>query len=148
MHYPIIALMRGSHGLSAWRAWRTLSSRPDGPKAGPKGRSLKVGARRAPRLLVYYKGRRCSQIVHTFWSYFDFTLNHLNSWHPGSGFLTVLIGTSSEKFYGIIWEISQMSPAPPFGNLSFKNKFVCDVFKFDLRAIFFSITKILGNIPK
>ena len=52
MHYPIIAVMRGSHGLSARRAWRTLSSRPEGPKAGPKDRSLEVGARRAPRLLV------------------------------------------------------------------------------------------------
>ena len=51
MHYPIIALLRGSHGLSARRAWRTLSSRPEGPKAGPKGRNLEVGARRAPRLL-------------------------------------------------------------------------------------------------
>ena len=38
--------MRGSHGLSARR---TLSSRPEGPKAGPKGRSLEVGARMAPR---------------------------------------------------------------------------------------------------
>ena len=28
------------------------SSRPEGPKAGPKGRNLEVGARRAPRLLV------------------------------------------------------------------------------------------------
>ena len=29
-----------SHGLSAWRAWKTKSSRPDGPKAGrgPGGR--------------------------------------------------------------------------------------------------------------
>ena len=27
-HYPIIAPLRGSHGLSARRAWRTLSSRP------------------------------------------------------------------------------------------------------------------------
>ena len=36
MHYPIIALMRGSRY-----------------QAGPKGRSLEVGARRAPRLLVY-----------------------------------------------------------------------------------------------
>ena len=51
-HYPIIALMRGSHGLSARRARRTLSSRPEGPKDGPKGRTLEVGARRAPRLLV------------------------------------------------------------------------------------------------
>ena len=41
-------------GLSARRAWRTLSSRPKGPKAGPKCRSLEVGARRAPRLLVKY----------------------------------------------------------------------------------------------
>ena len=40
MHYPIIALMHGSHGLSAQRY-----------QAGPKGRSLEVGARRAPRLL-------------------------------------------------------------------------------------------------
>ena len=32
MHYSIIALMRGSHGLSARRAWRTLSSRPEGPQ--------------------------------------------------------------------------------------------------------------------
>ena len=49
-HYPIIAPLRGSHGLSARRAWRTLSSRPKGPKAGPKGRNLEVGAQRAPRL--------------------------------------------------------------------------------------------------
>ena len=41
-------------GLSARRARRTKSSRPEGPKAGPKGRYLEVGARRAPRLLVYY----------------------------------------------------------------------------------------------
>ena len=34
------------------RARRTKSSRPEGPKAGPKGRYLEVGARRAPRLLV------------------------------------------------------------------------------------------------
>ena len=46
--------MRGSHGLSAQRVRRTKSSRPDGPKASPKGRRLEVGARRAPRLLVYY----------------------------------------------------------------------------------------------
>ena len=42
MHYPIIALMRGSHGLSARRAWRTLSSRPEGPQSraeGPQPRS-------------------------------------------------------------------------------------------------------------
>ena len=39
-------------GLSARRARRTKSSRPEGPKAGPKGRKLEVGARRAPRLLV------------------------------------------------------------------------------------------------
>ena len=44
---------RGSHGLSARRAWRTLSSRPEGPKAGPKGHSQEVGARRAPKLLVF-----------------------------------------------------------------------------------------------
>ena len=50
---PIIALLRGSHGLSARRAWRTLSSKPEGPKAGQKGRTLEVGARRAPRLLVF-----------------------------------------------------------------------------------------------
>merc|ERR1719397_1341542 len=41
-------------GLSARRARRTKSSRPEGPKAGPKGRYLEVGARRAPRLLVIY----------------------------------------------------------------------------------------------
>ena len=45
-----------SHGLSAQRARRTKSSRPEGPKAGPKGRRLEVGARRAPRLLVYIYG--------------------------------------------------------------------------------------------
>merc|ERR1719510_643352 len=45
---------RGSHGLSARRARRTKSSRPEGPKAGPKGRKLEVGARRAPRLLFLY----------------------------------------------------------------------------------------------
>ena len=53
-HYPIIALLRGSHGLSPRRAWRTLSSRPEGPKAGPRGRNLEVGARRAPRLLLLH----------------------------------------------------------------------------------------------
>ena len=47
-----MAKSRGSHGLSAWRARRMKSSRPEGPKAGPKGRKLEVGARRAPRLLV------------------------------------------------------------------------------------------------
>ena len=31
-HYPIIALLRGSQGLSAQGAWRTLSSRPEGPQ--------------------------------------------------------------------------------------------------------------------
>ena len=40
MHYPIIALMRGSHGLSA-------------RSRGPESESgSEVGARRAPRLLV------------------------------------------------------------------------------------------------
>ena len=39
-------------GLSARRARRTKSSRPEGPKAGPKGHYLEVGAGRAPRLLV------------------------------------------------------------------------------------------------
>ena len=47
------APLRGSHGLSGRRARRTKSSRPEGPKAGPKGRKLEVGARRAPRLLVH-----------------------------------------------------------------------------------------------
>ena len=37
--------LRGSHGLSARRAWRTKSR-------GPKGLQLEVGAWRAPRLLV------------------------------------------------------------------------------------------------
>ena len=46
--------MRGSHGLSARRARRTKSSRPEGQKAGLKGRQLEVGAQRAPRLLVFY----------------------------------------------------------------------------------------------
>ena len=54
MCYPIIAPSRGSHGLCARRARRTKSSRPEGPKAGPKGHKLEVGARRAPRLLVRY----------------------------------------------------------------------------------------------
>ena len=40
-------VLRGSHGLSARRARRTKSSRPEGPKAGPKGHRLEVGARRA-----------------------------------------------------------------------------------------------------
>ena len=35
MHFSIIAPLRGSHGLSAHRAWRTKSSRPE---AGPTGR--------------------------------------------------------------------------------------------------------------
>ena len=38
--------------LSARRARRTKSSRPEGLKAGQKGRKLEVEARRAPRLLV------------------------------------------------------------------------------------------------
>ena len=42
--------------MSARRVQRTKSSRPEGLKAGPKGRKLEVRARRAPRLLVeiYY----------------------------------------------------------------------------------------------
>ena len=35
-----------------FRGLLTKSSRPEGPKAGLKGRKLEVGARRAPRLLV------------------------------------------------------------------------------------------------
>ena len=46
------ATVRGSHGLSARRARRTKSRRPEGPKGGPKGHRLEVGARRAPKLLV------------------------------------------------------------------------------------------------
>ena len=55
-----------SHGLSARRVWKMMSSRPDGPKAGPGPGSglgvragpglwaggLEVGAQRAPRHLV------------------------------------------------------------------------------------------------
>ena len=41
--------VRGSHGLSA--EGREGQSQA-GPKAGPKGRQLKVGARRASKLLV------------------------------------------------------------------------------------------------
>ena len=47
MHYPIIEPLRGSHGRSARRAWRTLSGKPEGPlpkKSGPGG---------TPRLLVF-----------------------------------------------------------------------------------------------
>ena len=44
------AELRGSHGLSARRARRTTSSRPD----RPKGRQLDVRARRASRLLSKY----------------------------------------------------------------------------------------------
>ena len=47
------ASLRGSHGLSARRVQRIKSSRPEGPKAGPKGCQLEVGAQMAPRLLVY-----------------------------------------------------------------------------------------------
>ena len=47
-HYPIIVPSRGSHGLSARRVQRTKSSRPEGLKAGPKGRYLEVGPRRGP----------------------------------------------------------------------------------------------------
>ena len=50
MHHD--ATGHGSHDLSARRARRTKSSRPEGLKAGPKGRKLEVRARRAPRLLV------------------------------------------------------------------------------------------------
>ena len=49
------ATVRGSHGLSARRARRTKSRRPEGPKGGPKGHRLEVGARRAPKLLVSNK---------------------------------------------------------------------------------------------
>ena len=48
------ALLRGSHSLSARRVWRTLSSKPEGPKAGPKDCNLEVEARRASRPLVMY----------------------------------------------------------------------------------------------
>ena len=42
----VLVTLRGSHGLSARRARRTNSR-------GPKGLQLEVGARRAPRLLVF-----------------------------------------------------------------------------------------------
>ena len=45
-HYPMTTSLRGSHGLSARRARRTKSR-------GPEGLQLEVGARRAPKLLVY-----------------------------------------------------------------------------------------------
>ena len=51
--------LRGSHGLSARRARRTKSSRPEGPKAGPKGRKLEVGPQRGPRLLYIYIYSSC-----------------------------------------------------------------------------------------
>ena len=38
------ATVRGSHSLSARRVRWTKSSRPEGPKGGPKGRRLEVGA--------------------------------------------------------------------------------------------------------
>ena len=38
--------------MSARMAWRTKSSKPEGPKASQKGHKLEVGAQRAPRLLV------------------------------------------------------------------------------------------------
>ena len=44
--------LHGSHSLSARRARRTNSSRPEGPKANPKGHQLEDGARRASKLLV------------------------------------------------------------------------------------------------
>ena len=47
------AALHGSHGLSTQRAQRTKSSRPEGPKASPKGHQLEVEAQRAPKLLVY-----------------------------------------------------------------------------------------------
>ena len=47
--------LHGSHSLSARRARRTKSSRPEGPKANPKGHQLEDGARRAPKLLVLHK---------------------------------------------------------------------------------------------
>ena len=43
-----------NHCTVVW-ARRTKSSRPDGPKGGPKGLWLEVGARRAPKLLVQNK---------------------------------------------------------------------------------------------
>ena len=52
------ATVRGSHGLSARRARRTKSRRPEGPKGGPKGHRLEVGARRAPKLLVFNKNHK------------------------------------------------------------------------------------------
>ena len=47
------ATVCGSNGLSARRVRRTKSRRPEGPKGGPKGHRLEVGARRAPKLLVF-----------------------------------------------------------------------------------------------
>ena len=46
-----VRCLRGSHDLSARRARRTKSR-------GPKGPQLEVGARRAPRLLLFYNGCR------------------------------------------------------------------------------------------
>ena len=43
-HHPIIAPLIGSHGLSARRARRMKSCRPEGPKAGLKGCELEIGA--------------------------------------------------------------------------------------------------------
>ena len=48
------ATVCGSQGLSAQRALRTKSSRPEGSKGCPKGRRLKVGAQRAPKLLLIH----------------------------------------------------------------------------------------------
>ena len=55
-------------GLSARRARRTKSSRPEGPKAGPKGRYLEVGARRAPRLLVHYNRQNFRPVQINWWN--------------------------------------------------------------------------------
>ena len=68
MHCPFIAPLHGSHGLSTQRAWRTFSSRSEGPKAGPRGRYLTSSIFICIKTL--YLNGLYSWICGLFWSVF------------------------------------------------------------------------------
>ena len=69
-HYPIIALLRGSHSLGGRRAWRTKSSRPEGPKAGLKGQKIEIHCTCIHNIRVKKNG----SLVRCFWSMTNKTL--------------------------------------------------------------------------
>ena len=88
-------------GLSARRARRTKSSRPEGPKAGPKSRKLEVGARRAPRLLVGNKNFY-SQILSLSRCHSWRKVGNHYYWHRSVPWLVVYGKTTSEAFVNSI----------------------------------------------